>query len=637
MKKAAEGSGSANSDSDGVLWQDQAVDVSPHTLKRALNYWMGGDALNVKDGRRKKRAETDAALQCLEQWGRRGALAEPQGAPNFLEVAMQQQALHGSHAQGVAHGVAQVPPQQAVAHVMGGMYTGNLMAHPPAQAAAPQVHQQQRQAMASASQLAQLHQGGLPIPLGYGAGLGGAAHGVQAYHAAAALSAQGAKAAAAGGLAPGAGFRPFPAQSVPAPAPRASATAAAATKGAGQSRATDREDDKGRKPKKARARKGGGGSEAKAMAKTATSDARVHAVANSKLGGEEPAQQEGIFYDESTHPETFLRRIFRKRGYCIAKRRAPLTEYKSQVLEEQTKGYTNDLLKAVRESDLAKLEEIFEEGTHRNACNVFGESIVHMAARRGDAPLMEFLLSHGASLCASDDFGRTALHDAFWTADVNPRVVEVILNHDLTLLRVADIRGFTPLQYARRETWTDWCRFFDERKEIYWKKLEADWKPEETDDFFRPVPPYTLEGVAPQKPIRASTPAEPKEAGAPSAPSAETASEAACKAMGLGVKLGLCSAPTEAAPKSSKGVSLFNGHGYKPKPVTLDPRMFADLKKGPVASMVSMSARAPLAADARRSPDDKSTRVDEMLASIVPSTADAFVAKALKVGKDLEL
>ena len=48
------------------------------------------------------------------------------------------------------------------------------------------------------------------------------------------------------------------------------------------------------------------------------------------------------------------------------------------------------------------------------ACNRFGESIVHMACRRADFEVVDFLLENIGDVWGVDDFGRTPLHDACW-------------------------------------------------------------------------------------------------------------------------------------------------------------------------------------------------------------------------------
>ncbi|CAM9492475.1 unnamed protein product, partial [Sphacelaria rigidula] len=59
------------------------------------------------------------------------------------------------------------------------------------------------------------------------------------------------------------------------------------------------------------------------------------------------------------------------------------------------------------------LEQLARAGVDMGASNRFGESVVHLATRRGSAPVLQFLLAHGGSLHICDDYGKTPLHDAF--------------------------------------------------------------------------------------------------------------------------------------------------------------------------------------------------------------------------------
>ena len=51
-----------------------------------------------------------------------------------------------------------------------------------------------------------------------------------------------------------------------------------------------------------------------------------------------------------------------------------------------------------------------------SACNRFSESIVHIACRRSDYEVVEYIVKNGGDCCIVDDYGRTPLHDACWRA-----------------------------------------------------------------------------------------------------------------------------------------------------------------------------------------------------------------------------
>lgn len=128
-------------------------------------------------------------------------------------------------------------------------------------------------------------------------------------------------------------------------------------------------------------------------------------------------------------------------------------------------------MEAVRRWDMETLEALAAEGVDMGASNRFGESVVHLATRRGSTPVLRFLLAHGGSLRICDDYGKTPLHDAFWTAEPRFDLVSMMLEIDWGLLRATDVRGATPLRYAKRGHWAGWCEFLDRVKDHLWPHL----------------------------------------------------------------------------------------------------------------------------------------------------------------------
>lgn len=106
-----------------------------------------------------------------------------------------------------------------------------------------------------------------------------------------------------------------------------------------------------------------------------------------------------------------------------------------------------------------------------SACNQYSESIVHMACRRAELDVVEFVLQNGGDITIVDDFGRTPLHDAFWRIEPRFDIVTMILDKNLDLLRYADKRGCIPIKYVREEHWIHWCAYFYYQREKYWPKI----------------------------------------------------------------------------------------------------------------------------------------------------------------------
>ena len=103
-----------------------------------------------------------------------------------------------------------------------------------------------------------------------------------------------------------------------------------------------------------------------------------------------------------------------------------------------------------------------------SACNKFSESIVHMACRRSDFNVVDYILSNGGNHGIIDDFGRSILHDACWRIEPRFDIVTLILECKLELLYYLDTRHCSALQYVREEHWLQWCAYLFHQKEIYW-------------------------------------------------------------------------------------------------------------------------------------------------------------------------
>lgn len=179
--------------------------------------------------------------------------------------------------------------------------------------------------------------------------------------------------------------------------------------------------------------------------------------------------------DETTlniHPREYAKLAFRQNGFddlesiakaCNSHMKAPT----AAMLE----AYVGDIVTAVRKKDMEQARLLFEDGkfVHGvNACNRFGESIMHMACRRGHLDMVRFLVLDVGLKPSEirDDYHRTPLHDAFWTPTPSFDVVDFLLKQPSVpdLLMCKDKRGFTPLDYTRAEDHGRWLEFLRERK-----------------------------------------------------------------------------------------------------------------------------------------------------------------------------
>lgn len=141
--------------------------------------------------------------------------------------------------------------------------------------------------------------------------------------------------------------------------------------------------------------------------------------------------------------------------------------------QQQVCDYDTEFVNAVRTSDLPKIKDLCKAGRLMSACNLYSESIVHIACRRANLDVVDFVLGHGGDIGIVDDFGRTPLHDACWRPSPQFDIITLLLDKNLDLIRTVDIRGSSPLSYVRKENWIDWCAFLFHQREKYWRSLHA--------------------------------------------------------------------------------------------------------------------------------------------------------------------
>ena len=135
--------------------------------------------------------------------------------------------------------------------------------------------------------------------------------------------------------------------------------------------------------------------------------------------------------------------------------------------KEAIEAYDLTVVQAIRDNDLGRLRAMLREGKSFDACNRFGESLIHMVCRRGNIEMANFLIQEArVDVDVRDDFGRTPIHDACWTSKPNIAMMDLLINNvPPDMLLTEDVRGHTPFDYARKEHYDEWTQYLRSKEE----------------------------------------------------------------------------------------------------------------------------------------------------------------------------
>jgi hypothetical protein len=163
---------------------------------------------------------------------------------------------------------------------------------------------------------------------------------------------------------------------------------------------------------------------------------------------------------QSSNPKDFVRKVFLSQGFSVNQVTSNAQSKYRFPKPEAVKAYTMEITAAARENDVKKLRELHASGVLLDCCNRFGDSLVHIASRRGNTKALRFLVEEAkVSVRFVDDIGRTPLHDACWTSEPNFEIVETLLREAPDHALCPDKRGHTPFDYARKGHWNQWLEF----------------------------------------------------------------------------------------------------------------------------------------------------------------------------------
>jgi ankyrin repeat protein len=146
----------------------------------------------------------------------------------------------------------------------------------------------------------------------------------------------------------------------------------------------------------------------------------------------------------------------------------------SKPSDERLAAYCNDVVNAIRRNDIPALQQLYDDGHSFDACNMNGETLLHLACRRGDIKTIKFLVDvAGVDTNSIDSMGRTVLHDVCWRPRVDLDIMEFMITKVMPdLLVSADIRGHTCFDYCRKDNWNTWVEFLYDQSAIISKRMK---------------------------------------------------------------------------------------------------------------------------------------------------------------------
>lgn len=166
---------------------------------------------------------------------------------------------------------------------------------------------------------------------------------------------------------------------------------------------------------------------------------------------------------DAISPKDTFRSLLARHGHSFL----PFSHDTQSWVQGNIEAYTLQLMRAVRQDDLATIKTLCKSGHDLQCSNRFRESILHAVARRGRVDILQFLVEEaGVSMLVCCDQGRTILHDAAWTETPNFVCIRYILSKHPHLLLIADKRNFTPLDYAPRASWRGWDEFLSNHSSL---------------------------------------------------------------------------------------------------------------------------------------------------------------------------
>ena len=167
---------------------------------------------------------------------------------------------------------------------------------------------------------------------------------------------------------------------------------------------------------------------------------------------------------QNVDPDVFLAQLLQAQYGFTLKTKAALDMedgFFPEITDEQITAYNMKLVVACRENDVDTVKSLVEkDGMEADCCNRFGESLLHMACRRGFKEMVQYFLTDAKlDVRIRDDVGERPCMTHAGMLRAQPEILKWLIEKDPSLLLISDKRGSTPFQYARPQDWPIWRQF----------------------------------------------------------------------------------------------------------------------------------------------------------------------------------
>ena len=121
--------------------------------------------------------------------------------------------------------------------------------------------------------------------------------------------------------------------------------------------------------------------------------------------------------------------MLENRGYCTERYFVHESGYYNQPTPLQQLSYHPHIIDLVKSNNVKDLRALFVAGLSTNPANAHGEGLINLVCRIGAADILKLMIDSGCDVQVSDDYGRTPLHDACWSARPNCKLfTDVVFN-----------------------------------------------------------------------------------------------------------------------------------------------------------------------------------------------------------------